>query len=63
MAKATKGSDFWGAVVAEAQAGAESHAAIAARHGVTEQRSSTTSTSAQAANGRAASARASGAGW
>jgi len=36
MAKATKGSDFWGAVVAEAQAGAESHAAIAARHGVTE---------------------------
>jgi hypothetical protein len=36
MARASKRSEFWAAVVAEAQAGAESHAAIAAKHGVTE---------------------------
>ena len=36
MAKATLGPDFWDAVVAEAQAGAETHATIAAKHGVTE---------------------------
>ena len=36
MATPTKGSDFWAAVVAEAQAGAETHAAVAAKHGVTE---------------------------
>src|SRR5262245_10924012 len=34
--KSLKGPDFWEAVVAEAQAGAEPHAAIAAKHGVTE---------------------------
>jgi hypothetical protein len=36
MAKAAKASEFWATVVAEAQAGAESHAAIASKHGVTE---------------------------
>jgi|ERR1700736_5806108 hypothetical protein len=36
MAKAAKGSSFWAAVVAEARTGAESHATIAAKHGVSE---------------------------
>ena len=31
-----RGAEFWAAVVAEAQAGAESQTAIAAKHGVTE---------------------------
>ena len=36
MAKSKKGPDFWATVVAEARAGAESLAAIAAKHNVTE---------------------------
>jgi hypothetical protein len=36
MAHSKKEAGFWGAVVAEAQLGAEPHSAIAAKHGVTE---------------------------
>jgi hypothetical protein len=36
MTRTARASDFWATVVAEAQTGAESHAAIAAKHGVTE---------------------------
>ena len=36
MAKSKRGPDFWATVVAEARAGAESLAAVAAKHRVTE---------------------------
>lgn len=36
MARASQRSEFWATVVAEAQAGRETHAAVAAKHGVTE---------------------------